>query len=208
MTAENGVVERLRAQVLGSLSERQRADQVSGRPALRGADEQAFGRQLIADALDADAREALAAGNPVRPPEEDDTLSQAVFDALFRLDRLQRLLDDPSIENINANGCDQVWVRYADGRHERVEPIADSDEELVELLRNAAARLGIGERRFDWLATTVAPAAGRVTSLRGDGGRRPAVPLDPPPPLPAGHARRPRRDGHPRPGAAGVLPLA
>jgi hypothetical protein len=69
------VVERLRAQVLGALSERQRADQISGRPPLRGADEQALGRQLIADVLDADAREALAAGRPVRPPEEDDVLT-------------------------------------------------------------------------------------------------------------------------------------
>ena len=48
--------------------------------------------------------------------EDENELSRAVFDVLFRLNRLQRLLDDPSIENINANGCDQVWVRYADGR--------------------------------------------------------------------------------------------
>ena len=114
MTAENGVVERLRGQVLGALSEHQRADQISGRPRLRAADEQALGRQLIADALDGDAREALAAGRLVRPTEEDDALTQAVFDALFRLGRLQRLLDDSSVENINANGADQVWVRYAD----------------------------------------------------------------------------------------------
>jgi pilus assembly protein CpaF len=72
-----------------------------------------------------------------------------VFDAMFRLNRLQRLLDDPGIENINANGCDQVWVRYADGRREQVEPIASSDDELEEMLRTAAARTGIGERRFD-----------------------------------------------------------
>ena len=146
---EDTVVERLRAQVLGALSERQRADQISGRTPLRGPDEQALGRQLIADVLDVDAREALAAGRSVRPPEEDDALTQAVFDALFRLGRLQRLLDDPSVENINANGADQVWVRYADGRRERTDPIAASDEELIELVRNAAARLGIGERRFD-----------------------------------------------------------
>ena len=72
-----------------------------------------------------------------------------MFDTLFRLQRLQRLLDDPMLENINANGCDNVWVRYADGRRECVEPIANSDAELIDLLRMAAARLGIGERRFD-----------------------------------------------------------
>ncbi|MGH3260853.1 MAG: CpaF family protein, partial [Trebonia sp.] len=103
----------------------------------------------IADALDARARDTLAAGRPLPTPDEDDTLARAVFDALFRLGRLQHLLDDPSIENVNANGADQVWVRYADGRRARVSPIADSDAELVELLRMAAARLGVGERRFD-----------------------------------------------------------
>ena len=80
---------------------------------------------------------------------EEDFLARAAFDALFRLNRLQRLLDDPGIENINANGCDVVWVRYADGRREQVAPIASSDAELVEMLRSAAARVGIGERRFD-----------------------------------------------------------
>jgi pilus assembly protein CpaF len=149
MTVETAIVEKLRSRVLAGLSERQRADYGAGRHSLRGADEQALGRNLIADALDAEAADALAAGRPVRSPEEDDALAQAVFDSLFRLDRLQRLLDDSSIENINANGCDEVWVRYADGRRERVDAIASSDDELVELVRNVGARLGIGERRFD-----------------------------------------------------------
>ena len=172
------------------LSERQRADQISGRPALRGPDEQALGRQLIADVLDADAREALSAGRPVRPPEEDDALTQAVFDALFRLGRLQRLLDDPSVENINANGADQVWVRYADGRRERTDPIAASDEELIELVRNAAARTR--DRRAalrPGLPPIVPPAPRRVPAVRGDGSGRPALPLDSPPPLHEGHPR-------------------
>ena len=29
---------------------------------------------------------------------------------------LQELLDDPDIENIDINGCDEVWVTYADDR--------------------------------------------------------------------------------------------
>ena len=108
-----------------------------------------MGRQLIAEALDGHARTSLAAGRPALSVDEEDDIAQTVFDALFRLHRLQRLLDDPMLENINANGCDNVWVRYADGRREHVEPIADSDAELIDLLRMAAARLGIGERRFD-----------------------------------------------------------
>jgi pilus assembly protein CpaF len=139
----------LRTEVLARLTERQRADQAAGRPALSSDDEQALGRHLIAEVLDAHARGALAAGRPVPDAQEEDALAQEVFDSLFRLGRLQRLLDDESIENVNVNGCDEVWVRYADGRRERAEPVADSDAELVDLLRAAAARVGIGERRFD-----------------------------------------------------------
>lgn len=143
-----GLVAELRAEVLAALSERQRSLAGAGWP-LAATDEQVLGRQLIAEALERRARQAVAAGRPVMAPSAEDDLARAAFDALFRMDRLQRLLDDPSIENINANGCDQVWVRYADGRRERVEPNATSDAALEEMLRTAAARTGIGERRFD-----------------------------------------------------------
>lgn len=149
MTVDASVVAGLRAEVLAALSERERELAATGRPPLGPADEQALGRQLIAEALERRANEALRRGSAVLPAPEEDELAHAAFDALFRLNRLQRLLDDPDIENINANGCDRVWVRYADGRSEQVEPIAASDEELEEMLRTAAARTGIGERRFD-----------------------------------------------------------
>jgi pilus assembly protein CpaF len=76
-------------------------------------------------------------------------VTQSVLDALFGLGHLQALIDDDRIENIDVNGCDHVWVTYADGSKAEVEPIADSDEELIELLRVAAARFGLSERRFD-----------------------------------------------------------
>jgi Flp pilus assembly CpaF family ATPase len=149
MTAETVLVTGLRAEVLAALSERERTLQAEGRGVLGVGDEQALGRQLISEALERRARYALTDGTPVMSPEDEDELARATFDALFRLNRLQRLLDDPDIENINANGCDVVWVRYADGRRERVGPIAESNEELIDMLRTAAARMGIGERRFD-----------------------------------------------------------
>jgi pilus assembly protein CpaF len=149
VSVEASVVAELRGEVLAGLSERERALAAAGRPPLGEADEQALGRQLIAEVLERRATDALREGRTVWSAGEEDELSRAVFDALFRLNRLQRLLDDPAIENINANGADQVWVRYADGRREKVAPIADSDAELEEMLRTAAARTGIGERRFD-----------------------------------------------------------
>jgi pilus assembly protein CpaF len=149
VTVDAGVVAGLRAEVLAALAERERSLAAAGSPPLGQADEQALGRQLIAEALERRAHQALSSSQPVMAAEEEDELAHAAFDALFRLNRLQRLLDDPAIENIDANGADQVWVRYADGQREQVAPIASSDEELEEMLRTAAARTGIGERRFD-----------------------------------------------------------
>ena len=139
---------RLRREVLARLAERRQGDASTG-TSFSVEDERALGRALIADALDALAREAIASGRAVLASDDEDDLAREVFDALFGMDLLQRLLDDPLVENINANGCDRVFVRYADGRSEQVGPIARSDGELVDLLRTSAARVGNTERRFD-----------------------------------------------------------
>ena len=76
-------------------------------------------------------------------------MAQSVLDALFGLGRLQALVDDPDIENIDVNGCDRVWATFADGTKRLMPAVADSDEELVDLVRSAAGRFGLSERRFD-----------------------------------------------------------
>jgi Flp pilus assembly CpaF family ATPase len=149
VTADLGLVAEVRSEVLAGLSTREQFSRSENGSALGLSDEQALGRQLIADALEHRARTALTEGKAVLSASDEDELAHDVFDALFRMHRLQRLLDDPEIENINANGCDVVWVRYADGRRQRAESIAESDGELIEMLRTAAARTGTSERRFD-----------------------------------------------------------
>ena len=143
------LVEAVRAGVAERMAERLQADDRAGRRPMADADRAAFGRQLIAEAFEAHARRCVAAGSAVLDADEEDLLAQAVHDALFGLGRLQRLLDEDAIENVDAMGADNVWVRYADGSREQVEPIAASDAELEELVRTAAARLGVSERRFD-----------------------------------------------------------
>jgi pilus assembly protein CpaF len=113
------------------------------------ADRAALGRALIAEALQAEAATALRDGRPLLDPEEEDRIAAEVFASLFAMAGFQPYLEDPSIENINANGADDVFVRYADGTREQVNPVAGSDAELVELVRTLAARVGLGERRFD-----------------------------------------------------------
>ena len=72
---DHSLVEGLRTEVLAALSERTRGHQAGGRPPLGPADEQALGRQLIADALERRAREALGAGEAVMSEGEEDFLA-------------------------------------------------------------------------------------------------------------------------------------
>jgi len=112
-------------------------------------DRRELARELALSRLQEVAAERVASGQTPIEPTEEQRLAHAVLDALFGLGRLQMLVDDPEIENIDVNGCDRVWVTYANGRKALVEPIADSDSELVEVLRSAAVRFGLSERRFD-----------------------------------------------------------
>jgi Flp pilus assembly CpaF family ATPase len=143
------LVREFRREVADQLSERLRADDVDERPRMSGADQRQFGRQLINRRLEAYAREQLEAGREPLSFDDETALAQGIHDALFGLGALQPLLDDESIENIDANGCDDVWITRADGSKHRAPPIADSDDELVDTLRMTAARVGLTERRFD-----------------------------------------------------------
>ena len=121
----------------------------SGARELALADRKELARQLAFTRLRDVAAERVALGQaPIEQAEEQD-LVHGVLDALFGLGRLQALVDDLEIENIDVNGCDRVWVTYANGEKAMAEAVADSDAELIETLRSAAARFGLSERRFD-----------------------------------------------------------
>jgi pilus assembly protein CpaF len=112
-------------------------------------DRRELARKLTLSRLEGYATESVALGHTPLEVADEERVARAVLDALFGLGRLQTLIDDRDIENIDVNGCDRVWVTYADGTKARVEPAADSDAELAEILRSAAARFGLSERRFD-----------------------------------------------------------
>ena len=113
------------------------------------ADKRSWSRKLIADELDALAAERLDAGSAQLTQAAEERWGQAVLDRLFGLGRLQRWLDDPLVTDVMVNGCDQVWVDLSDGTRMPVEPVADSDDELVRIIRQTAARVGRSERRWD-----------------------------------------------------------
>ena len=93
----------------------------------------------------------LAAKRPFDswPPIDEDSIVREVIAQVLGLGRLESLLADDDVSDIHVRGCDSVWVKLRDGRRERRRPIADSDEELVALIRRAATRFSRTEKRFD-----------------------------------------------------------
>ncbi|MGY1828995.1 CpaF family protein [Geodermatophilus sp. SYSU D01180] len=144
------------------------AEELKRRPALTPTAQQELARTLVQDGIDGLVRERMRAGQPVPTPAEERAIAAAVFAAQFGLGRLQPYVDDPRVENIEAHGHDNVWIGYADGRDVRVDPIADSDEDLVRQLQHIAARLGRAERTL----TTASPL---LTMRLPDGSRLAAV---------------------------------
>jgi Flp pilus assembly CpaF family ATPase len=127
------------------VSEQMLAEYKAGR-ALSGAASEQRARALINEAVTVWA-DAAQADRPVSRQVEQ-ALATVVFDMLFRAGRLQRYLDDTAVENIFINGHDEVHLDYGDGRVVRADPVADSDEELRELVRDLARTSGQGERTF------------------------------------------------------------
>ena len=103
---------------------------------------------MIREVLDGEAARALAAGTPPLAADAEARLDRAVFDALLRLGASSRTWMT-QVENVNANGCDQVCVRYADGRRERVAADGGLRRRAGATWSGLAARAGIEERRFD-----------------------------------------------------------
>ncbi|HEX6196398.1 MAG TPA: ATPase, T2SS/T4P/T4SS family [Jiangellaceae bacterium] len=146
---DQSLVRRLREEVADTLARQRREDEAAGLPAMTGEDERQFARAVINRVLEGYARSQIAAGSTPPTAEEEEDLSAGIHAALFGVGRLQPLLDDPGVENIDINGCDQVFIQYADGREVIGEPVADSDDELVELIQTLGAYTGLASRPFD-----------------------------------------------------------
>jgi Flp pilus assembly CpaF family ATPase len=122
------------------------------------------GRTIVTDLLSAHADDTMAAGLLTYSTDQQILMAKAVFDALFGLGRLQPLVDNPDVENIEITGYDCVLLEFSDGRLEFTDPVADSDEELIENLTFLASRSEANERPFS--------AANPTLHLRLDGGAR------------------------------------
>jgi Flp pilus assembly CpaF family ATPase len=119
---------------------------------------------LIGDAVRAWAERQVRAGAPVLSPADREALAQAVYDQRYGLGPLAGYLRDPQVENVDVNGCDEVWVTYTTGERVIGPPVASSDDELIGMIRNWAARGGQTARDFS--------AASPLVSVALTGGAR------------------------------------
>jgi len=121
-------------------------------PPLSIPEERKRAEDLIREELDHYAEQRFKAGvaaDSMLKSSEEGRILREVIDDLFGFGPLQPLLDDDTIENVNINGADKVYVKRVGGHKEQLDPIVESDEELINLLRHAALYLGPRERRFD-----------------------------------------------------------
>jgi pilus assembly protein CpaF len=146
---DHSLVKRFRQEVGDRLASQRRDDAGVGLPPMSQEDERQFARAVIAQVLEEYARQEIAFGRPVLQAEEEEAVAAGVHAALFGVGRLQPLLDDSEIENIDINGCDNVYLSFADGRELATEPVADSDDELVDLIQILGAYSGLSSRPFD-----------------------------------------------------------
>jgi pilus assembly protein CpaF len=95
--------------------------------------------------------ERLESGQAPVPEIEERNLAAAVIARLEGTAGLAALLADESLEDVWANGCDNVWVRRRGEVPERAAPVATSDAELVDMIRALVSDAGTDEqeRRFD-----------------------------------------------------------
>jgi pilus assembly protein CpaF len=70
---------------------------------------------------------------------ELDQLAAAVHDQRYGFGPLTGYLDDPQVENVDANGCDEVWITYATGERVAGPPVAASDDALISMISTWAA---------------------------------------------------------------------
>jgi pilus assembly protein CpaF len=125
------------------------AHEEGGRGRLAAGDEQALARKLVADELRRLAAAAYADGEAPLDETTEAALTAAVLDRLHGLARLQPLLDDPQVRDIHISGAARVWLNLRDGTKVRGPAVADSDDDLIELIATAARRVGRSERRWD-----------------------------------------------------------
>lgn len=143
-------------------------------------DERLLAIRLATDELPVLDGARMRAGRPRLTVDQVAHLQEELLAHLFGLAGLQRYVDDPAVESIDANGFEEVFVQYADGRVLTVGPVARSESEFIDVIKAAARRLGLGERRWDTTEPILylqLPDGSRLTAVLGGRSERGMAPV-------------------------------
>ncbi len=148
MAVDRIQAEELRQRVGNELS-RQVADaeQRNG-TVIAGEDRRMLAHNIISRQIDSLDTQAMNGGRALATEQEREDLTRSVLNDLFALGRIQRYIDDADITDIVINGYDNVWLTNRNGLKYRGDPVADSDDHLIEIIQTAARR-GRSEHRWD-----------------------------------------------------------
>jgi pilus assembly protein CpaF len=112
-------------------------------------------RLIAHEVVDGYQRRALGTTNTPRLADAEAAERELVSDQLGA-GPLQVFMDDPSVEEIGVDDYERVWLWRVDGTKDLVQdPLFDSDDEIVELVRRLIRRL---HRQFN-IASPIVDAA-------------------------------------------------
>lgn len=140
---------RLRRVVADEIGDYMSMAAADGRALPSEMDQQQMASAILRRELDQRSVAAMRHGEQPMTPDEEDLISDQVLETAFSaapgLDRLLQRLD---VTDIHVNGCDDVRLSLISGRTEFAEPLARTDEHLIEMIQTFARRGGHMEREF------------------------------------------------------------
>jgi pilus assembly protein CpaF len=165
---DHQLVRALQGQVADAMTAHKQTLEVQGQPELRADDERQLALSLIRNVVRQHMRVLASQGGQLPDPGYEEQLAAAIDAAMYGAGRLQELLDDPDVENIDINGPTEVWITRADGSKRRGRPVAASDDDLIDIIRTLGAYAGRTARPFT-------PASPQLDLRLPDGSRLSAV---------------------------------
>lgn len=150
------------------LAQRDREDELAGRQVMDEGSRRQFALSLAQRELATISTRQMQAGGTVLSAAEEQGIIRSALDSLFGLGRLQQYIDDPRFSDIYVNGYDNVWLVTPDGHKVAGEPVADSDEDLIAMIKGAARRGALSERQWDFANPTLdlnLPGGARLNAL-------------------------------------------
>jgi len=165
---DEALVRALRQRVGERLAAEKAVREQSAGTRLEGQDEEERAAALAWEVIQENAAALIDAGRPAPRVEDDLGLHTAVLDRMFGASALAPLLARSDVSDIHVHRSGPVSLTLLDGTVTWTDPLVQSDDDLVEMIRELARRAGQSERLFDQAHPRIGlrlPEGSRLTAL-------------------------------------------